>query len=141
MSDDLYEDGIVRLARAAHGAGKLAQADASAMVDNPLCGDRVTVEATLAEGRVTALGHTVKGCLLCKASASMLGLHAPGLTAADVTTNIAALDGLLQHGAAPPPHAWPELAQFAPVAKHKSRFDCVRLPLQAVSKLLSDKPS
>lgn len=137
MSDDLYEDAIVRLARAAHGAGKLDGAVASASVDNPLCGDRVTVEATLADGRVTALGHTVKGCLLCKASASMLGLHAKGLTAAEVTTNIAALDGLLQHGATAPAGAWPELAQFAPVARHKSRFDCVRLPLQAAAKLLS----
>ena len=141
MSDDLYEDGIVRLAKAAHGAGKLAVADISAMIDNPLCGDRVTVEAMVDDGRVAALGHTVKGCLLCKAAASMLGLHANGLTAAEVTTNLAALDGLLQHGAAPPSHAWPELAQFAPVAKHKSRFDCVRLPLQAASKLLSKEPS
>lgn len=137
MTDDLYEDGIVRLAKAAHGAGKLDHADASAMVDNPLCGDRVTVEASMADGHVTALGHTVKGCLLCKAAASMLGLHAQGLTASEVTTNIAALDGLLQHGATPPAGAWPELVQFAPVARHKSRFDCVRLPLQAAAKALS----
>jgi NifU-like protein involved in Fe-S cluster formation len=138
MTDDLYEDGIVRLARAAHGAGKLEGANASATVDNPLCGDRVTIEVTVADGRVSALGHTVKGCLLCKAAASMLGLHAPGLTAAEVTTNIAALDGLLQHGAAPPAGAWPEVAQFAPVARHKSRFDCVRLPMQAAAKVLSE---
>ena len=137
MTDDLYEGGIVRLARAAHGAGKLEGANASATVDNPLCGDRVTIEVTVADGRVSALGHTVKGCLLCKAAASMLGLHGGGLTAAEVTTNIAALDGLLQHGATPPAGAWPELVQFAPVARHKSRFDCVRLPLQAAAKALS----
>jgi len=137
MTDDLYEDAIVKLAKAAHGAGKLDGADASAMVDNPLCGDRVTIEIKRADGRTTALGHTVKGCLLCKAAASMLGIHAEGLTAAEVTTNIAALDALLQHGAAPPAGAWPELMHFAPVSRHKSRFDCVRLPLQAAAKALS----
>lgn len=137
MSDDLYEDAIVGLAKAAHGTGKLDGADASAMVDNPLCGDRVTVEIKRDGGRTTAIGHSVKGCLLCRAAASMLGLHGTGLTAAEVTTNIAALDALLQHGAAPPAGAWPELIHFAPVSRHKSRFDCVRLPLQAAAKALS----
>ena len=137
MSEELYEDAIVALARAAHGAGKPAGEGNSATIDNPLCGDRVTIEIKRADGRTTALGHTVKGCLLCKAAASMLGIHAEGLTAAEVTTNIAALDGLLQHGATPPAGAWPELVQFAPVARHKSRFDCVRLPLQAAAKALS----
>ena len=43
MTDVLYHERILRLARAAAGAGRLDHADAGATRDNPLCGDRVTV--------------------------------------------------------------------------------------------------
>lgn len=135
-SDDLYEDAIVRLAKSGHGAGKLEGASRAATIDNPLCGDRVTVELDLADGQVRRLGHTVKGCILCKASAAMLGLHAGELTREALAANAAALDAMLKEGVPPPPSAWPELKDFAPVGKHRSRFDCVRLPLQAAAKAL-----
>jgi nitrogen fixation NifU-like protein len=136
MSDDLYEDAIVALAKAAHGAGKPENTGRGATIDNPLCGDRVTVELTLADGQIETLKHSVKGCLLCKASASMLGLHAPGATPDSIAANAAALDAMLKTGAAPAYGSWPELALFQPVSRHKSRFDCVRLPLQAAAKAL-----
>ena len=50
--DDLYHQAIVELARQAAGAVRLDAPQASAMVDNPLCGDRVTIELALADGRV-----------------------------------------------------------------------------------------
>ncbi|MCC6471306.1 MAG: iron-sulfur cluster assembly scaffold protein [Alphaproteobacteria bacterium] len=140
MSEELYEDAIVALARAAHGAGKPAGEGNSATIDNPLCGDRVTVEVTLADGRIKALSHNVKGCLLCKASASMLGLHAPGASRDAIAANAAALDAMLKTGDAPAYGSWPELALFLPVSRHKSRFDCVRLPLQAAAKALGETP-
>jgi nitrogen fixation NifU-like protein len=138
MSDELYEDAIVALARAAHGAGKPENGGQSATVDNPLCGDRVTVAVKMRDGRIGALTHSVKGCLLCKAAASMLGLRAPGAGAADIARNAEALDRMLHADAAPDADAWPELAHFRPVARHKSRFDCVRLPFQAAAKALGE---
>ena len=137
MSEEIYQDAIVALAKAAHGAGKLGNAARSATVDNPLCGDRVTVALTLADGRIDTLRHTVKGCLLCQAAASLLGQRAPGSARAALAANAAALDAMLTQGKALPADAWPELAAFQPVARHKSRFDCVRLPFQAAAKAMA----
>ena len=131
MSDELYQQAIVELARAAHGAGRLDNAKRRATVDNPLCGDRVTVEIILANDHVVNLRHTVKGCLLCKAAASILGLRAPGADSDALHANAAAVDAVLA-GKPLPRNTWAEIASFQPVAQHKSRFDCVRLPFQAV---------
>jgi nitrogen fixation NifU-like protein len=138
MSDDLYEDAIVALAKAAHGAGRPQGQGRIATADNPLCGDRVTVEVVLADGRVGALRHEVKGCLLCRAAASMLGLRAPGADRGAIAANAAALERMLHSGHAPADAGWPELKHFLPVARHKSRFDCVRLPLQAAARALGE---
>lgn len=137
MSEQLYQETIVELARAAHGAGRLESAKRRATVDNPLCGDRATVEIILANDRVVSLRHTVKGCLLCKAAASILGLRAPGAESGALMDNAAAVDAMLA-GKPLPKNAWPELAAFQPVAQHKSRFDCVRLPFQAVRDALKE---
>ena len=51
MSDALYQERIVALAKAKTGAGKLEQPTASARRDNTLCGDRVTMDVRLDDGR------------------------------------------------------------------------------------------
>jgi NifU-like protein involved in Fe-S cluster formation len=138
MNDDLYQQAIVDLAHAAHGAGRLESAKRRATADNPLCGDRATVEIILANDRVAALRHAVKGCLLCKAAASILGLRAPNAPKAELLANAAAVEALLDGGKPLPSGAWPELAAFQPVQRHKSRFDCVKLPFKAARDALMD---
>ena len=63
---------ILRLAADAAGAGRLAHPGGSATVHNPACGDRVTVELALADGRITALAHHTQACVLTQASAAIL---------------------------------------------------------------------
>ena len=71
MTDQLYQDRIVSLAKAKTGAGKLASPTKSARRDNPLCGDRVTIDVKLDDrGRVPEIAHQVRGCLLCQALAA-----------------------------------------------------------------------
>ena len=72
MSSELYHAELVARAREAFGQGRLASPAASITVDNPLCGDRVTLDLEASDGRVKAIGHAVKGCLLCEASAATL---------------------------------------------------------------------
>ena len=80
MRDDLYHQAILDLAREATGHGRLQAPQVSIRVDNPLCGDRVTLDLELQDGRVSALGHQVRGCLLCQAAAAVIGARAPGQT-------------------------------------------------------------
>ncbi|MDA1310166.1 MAG: iron-sulfur cluster assembly scaffold protein, partial [Proteobacteria bacterium] len=57
MLDALYQQEIIELSRKSRARGRLDAPDASARVDNPLCGDRVTIDLALDKGRITAIGH------------------------------------------------------------------------------------
>jgi len=141
MQDDLYHQAILDLAREATGQGRLETPQASVRVDNPLCGDRVTLDLDMVDGRVGAVRHQVRGCLLCQAAAAVIGARAPGQTAPALRDNAERLrrlivDGAGAEGGAATPGLWPELAAFAPVHRHKSRHDCVLLPFTALDRAL-----
>jgi nitrogen fixation NifU-like protein len=139
MTGQLYQAAIMAAAREARGKGRLPSPDGTATRDNPLCGDRATVDVTLAGGRIAAVAHEVRGCALCQAAASLIGGAAPGLAAADAAALPAAVDALLAGG--DPPHgAFAGLAMFAPVRAHRSRFDCVRLPFLALADACAAAP-
>ncbi|MBI2314332.1 MAG: iron-sulfur cluster assembly scaffold protein [Betaproteobacteria bacterium] len=133
--EQLYHRQIRMLARAAYGAGRLAGADGSAMLANPLCGDQVTVDIVLRGGLIAAIGHEVKGCLLCQASASAIGREGAGWSAAEVEYFGRSLKAMLNEGA-PAPEGWPALSAFSPVNGHRSRHGCVLLPFEALAAAL-----
>lgn len=58
--------------------GELENADIEEHLNNPLCGDEVTVYANLRNGKVTDLKFTGRGCSISQASASMLTEHLSG---------------------------------------------------------------
>jgi len=132
MTDDpLYRREILRLAADATGAGHLVGPDAVASVHNPACGDRVTVELTLADGRVRTLAHTTQACVLTQASAALLAAQAPGQTPADLAALADGVRAFLQGGVAPDGYG-----VFDGVAGHAGRHTCVLLPLEAALKAL-----
>ena len=140
MNDELYHDAIMAHARAPHHAGPLAEADGRATVDNPLCGDRVTIELKLAGDRVAAVGQTVRGCALCQASASMLADGALGAAPDEVATARDTIKAMLRDAAPPPDGRWAAFAAFLPARPATSRHDCVLLPFQAFARALA-KPA
>ena len=135
MNDQLYQERIVALAKARTGAGKLQSPTRSARRDNPLCGDRVTIDVRLGEdGRIAEIAHQVRGCLLCQASASALASVAVGRDKAGIAE--------IRHEAEKAigretgnPHE-PFIA-FAPVRAYKARQECVLLPFEALQDALS----
>ena len=133
MIDALYDQAILQKARDATGAGRLPEPDGSAMIDNPLCGDRVTIDLTLADGKVATLSHLVRGCVLCEASAALIAEQAVGQAPAALRQAAAGIRPMLREGAAPP---WPELEIFTPVRAVRSRHDCVELPFRALTAAL-----
>lgn len=133
MKADLYQDAIVAHAKRAARAGRLDAPDASITLDNPLCGDRVTIDVKLSGDRIADMAHRVRGCLLCEASASIVGANAIGQTAATAIAAQRDLRARLDGGSAEGT-LWPGMEAFAPVAGYKSRHACVLLPLEALLK-------
>ena len=134
MSDELYHDTIMAHARKPLHAGKLDDADARATVDNPLCGDRVTIELKLSGPTVSKVAHVVRGCALCQASASMLAEGAIGAQPAEVTAAREAIRAMLRDQAAPPDGRWAGFAAFLPARNAPSRHECVLLPFAAFAR-------
>jgi nitrogen fixation NifU-like protein len=137
MSEELYQAALVARAHAGRGRGRLAAPDRSITLDNPLCGDRVTLDLRLANGQIAAVGHLVRGCLLCEAAAETIAAQAPGKTRAELAKATAAVTAILKEGANAPAGEWSSLAIFAPVHRVKSRQDCVLLPFEALGKVLT----
>lgn len=129
MNDELYGAAIKDLA--AREPATLDHPDASATQDNPLCGDRVSLDLRLEGGRVAAFGHRVKGCVLCRAASALVAEQAVGMDADSAARLADQVVGMLKKGADP---AIPALAAFLPVRPHKSRHDCVLLPFKALVK-------
>lgn len=144
MSDSvaqLYDAAIKDAARAAVGSGRLSEPDREVTIDNPLCGDRVTMGVTFREGFVHSLGHKVRGCLLCEAAASTLGKLAPGSDVAQIRSAADLVAEMLEgNGSAESfVRGWYELSMFEPVKAFKSRHRCVTLPFEALLKALDDE--
>lgn len=137
MSEALYQDAIMGHARAPRRAGALEAPRRRVTLDNPLCGDRVTVDLRLADGRIADIAQTVRGCALCKASASVLAAHAIG-TDADGLAALHREVGAMLRDAAPPPGAgFDEYVIFEPARQARSRHDCILLPIRAAQQAWS----
>ena len=127
---DLYREAIKALAAAGTGHGRLDAPDGRALLDNPLCGDRVEMEVKFAAGHIAALAHRVNGCLLCRAAAAV-GQRAAGASAEEIERVAAQLTAMLEEQD-PPPDGWTEFGAFAPVHGYRSRYGCVLLPVKTL---------
>ena len=134
MSDELYQTRIVALAKSKTGAGKLAAPTKSARRDNPLCGDRVTIDVRLDDGKIAEIAHQVRGCLLCQASAAALATSAVGRDASGIAELRHDAERAIGREAG---KAHEPFDAFAPVAGHKSRHECVLLPFEALKRAAS----
>ncbi|MBL4906425.1 MAG: iron-sulfur cluster assembly scaffold protein [Sneathiella sp.] len=136
MIEELYQKNLMRLAANATGAGSLENPDAQGTLDNPTCGDRITIQVKLEDGHITDLAHDNRACMLCQAAASLLAENAIGLNLADVDGIRSSVKQLLETGDGAASLPWEELTYFTPVKDHKSRHICVLLPFNALSDIL-----
>jgi NifU-like protein involved in Fe-S cluster formation len=70
--------------------------------------------------------------VLTQASASLLGRHAAGRTAAEIQEVAAQIEAMLGAESGPPGGEWADYAALEPVRAHTSRHECVMLPLRAL---------
>jgi len=70
--DDLYRDYILEHYRRPHNFGVLDHPTVSHEGANPLCGDRITLQVRVHDGKIDGVGFTGRGCAISQASASLL---------------------------------------------------------------------
>jgi NifU-like protein involved in Fe-S cluster formation len=141
MSDPLYAKDLLRLAANATGTGRLSPCDAHGSAYNPTCGDRVSVTLRLDDaGRIADMAHETQACVLAQASASILGSHLAGASAAAVQDLRAQVASMLRDGVVPPA-PFGDYSALAGAATYRNRHTCVLLPIDAVLDALSAERS
>jgi nitrogen fixation protein NifU and related proteins len=133
MSDPLYTKDVLRLAAEAKGAGRLPKPHGTHTEYNPVCSDRSTVDLTVENGRIAAIAHDTKACVLAQASASILGAGLPGHTYDDLVTLKAEIADMFE-SRKPPAEPFAPYAVLSDVALYPSRQKCVLLPIEAALK-------
>lgn len=139
MNDPLYQAEILALAKRGRAMARLADPTVSARVDNPICGDRITVDLLVEDGRIVSVGAKVQGCALCQAAAAIIADEAVGGSIADLERAGTAVAGYLAGEVADDGLPWTRLSNFSPVRGARPRHDCVLLPFKAASKALSQR--
>jgi NifU-like protein involved in Fe-S cluster formation len=132
VSDPLYRKALLRLAADAWGAGRLATPNATGQAFNPACGDRVSVELNLTDGRISEFAHETKACVLAQASASILGSALWNSNREDVEKLRMAVNAMLESKSLPPRAPFHAYEVFEGALEYQSRHRCVLLPIDAV---------
>jgi nitrogen fixation protein NifU and related proteins len=68
----MYTDAVLHHFQRPHNAGHLLDANATAEVSNPVCGDVLRLEVRMADGRIEAARFKAQGCVAAIASGSVL---------------------------------------------------------------------
>lgn len=72
MSLDMYREMILEHYQSPSNKGRLPDPDISYEESNPLCGDRISIDLKLEDGRVKEVRFDGEGCAISQASASIL---------------------------------------------------------------------
>jgi nitrogen fixation protein NifU and related proteins len=131
--DELYQATIVDHDRAPRNHGRLAGATHDATVDNPLCGDVITVQARIAGDTVQDIAFEGRGCALSRAAASIMTTLVQGRTPDAARRLAAAFEHFVQTAPdAAIPEKLGELRAFAGVRQFRSRRVCALLAFRAL---------
>ena len=131
----LYQELILKHAQRPCNLGPLAGFTHEAKADNPLCGDIVNIQLRVADDRVVDARFQARGCMIARASASLLTELVAGRSSAEAIA-MADLLGLLV-AAGPCPEDVGELEPLRGVREFPARKACATLPWEALRRALA----
>jgi len=130
---ELYQALIIEHDRAPRNHGPLAGATHASTVDNPLCGDTVTVRVIREGDTITAIAFEGRGCALSRAAASLMTERVRGQSVDTIVELVARFEQFVQEPIdAGIPDELGELAVFRGVRAFRSRRACATLPFRAL---------
>ena len=118
--------------------GELENADIEEHLNNPLCGDQVTVYATLLNGKVEEVAFTGRGCSISQASASMLTEHLSGKSREEAE---AEMEAFLEMMRTEENEELGDLAALKGIIQTPNRIRCATLAWDAFRRGLEEQTS
>lgn len=129
---DLYSDRILEIAGNQPVPGRLSLPDASARRVSRVCGSRIEVDISVADGIITGYGHEVSACALGQTSAAVVARNIVGTPVAEFRALRARMVEMLTGEGAPPDGRWDDLRYLEPVRAYRARHASTLLVFDAV---------
>ena len=120
--EELYKDLILFHWKSPQNYGKLKDANKSFFLENPFCGDAIKMEAKIEKGKIKKIKFSGKGCIISKASASLLTEYAKGKSIEEIKK----LDKNF-------------VLKLLGIELSPTRLKCALLPLEVLQKLVQLK--
>ena len=127
---ELYQQVILDHHRKPRNFRRLERPTRTAAGENPLCGDRVSIEVDLEDGVVRDIAFQGTGCAISRASASLMTADLKGKTTGEAEQTFERFHQMLTAPEPSPPltESLGKLAVFAGVREFPSRVKCATLP-------------
>jgi len=141
---DLYQEMLLEHYRHPRNYGAPAEVRASAVGDNPLCGDHVRVFVDVSDGRLREVSFEGTGCAISTASASMMTEALKGKTVAEARRLFEGFHALLAGDAGSAAASADELEPLAclsGVRAYPMRVKCATLAWHTLRAALEDAAS
>ncbi len=129
----LYSSRILALAADIPHLERLDAPDATIKRRSPLCGSTVTVDLSMADGRVTAFGQDVKACALGQAAASVTGAAIIGRTTRELEEARDALKAMLKDNGPVPEAPFDGFEVLLPARDYLNRHASILLCIEAAT--------
>lgn len=126
---ELYQQTIIDHNRSPRNFRLLPQANRSAEGHNPLCGDRISLQVQVEDGRIADVAFQGSGCAISRASASLMTAAVKGKSMPEADALFTAFHDMVTAPpqAAPDTAALGKLAAFAGVRAFPARVKCASL--------------
>ena len=132
MLNDIYNRRVLELAADIPKQGRLASPQATAKAHSKLCGSTVTIDLSVADGKVSDFAHDVRACALGQASSSLMARHVIGATPVELRELRETMVAMLKANGRPPSGKFAEFAVLEPVREYKARHASTLLTFDAV---------
>ena len=132
MLNDIYNRRVLELAADIPRQGRLASPQATAKAHSKLCGSTVTIDLSVADGKVSDFAHDVRACALGQASSSLMARHVIGATPEELRELRETMVAMLKANGPPPSGKFAEFAVLEPVREYKARHASTLLTFDAV---------
>lgn len=131
--NSLYQQLILQHYRTPRNRGRLEEPDVEIAMQNPVCGDELTLHLRVRGGRIEAARFAGQGCSISQASASMMAQQLEGKTLEEAGALGARFTEML-HGSpeAAADRSLGDLRALAGVAKFPVRVKCALLAWNAL---------
>lgn len=136
--DQLYRQVILDEAYHPRHHGKLAQADREITLRNPSCGDVLTLQLQLKDGKVQDAAFAGSGCTISQASASLMTDQIIGQTPATISNMVTTFSDLVINGSDPHEDVLGDAAILKGVHQFPARIKCATLAWKAAAQALTE---